>query len=47
LIVIGHVLSEQSGMKYCAEWLKTLVPEVPVQFVAAPEPFWNPNNPVA
>jgi putative NIF3 family GTP cyclohydrolase 1 type 2 len=47
LIVIGHVLSEQSGMKYCAEWLKTLVPEVPVQFIAAPEPFWNPNNPVA
>jgi putative NIF3 family GTP cyclohydrolase 1 type 2 len=47
LIVIGHVLSEQSGMKYCAEWLKTLVPEVPVQFIAAPEPFWNPNDPVA
>jgi len=46
LIVIGHVLSEQSGMKYCAEWLKTLIPEVPVQFIAAPEPFWNPNNPV-
>jgi len=47
LIVICHVLSEQSGMKYCAEWLKTLIPEVPVQFIAAPEPFWNPNNPVA
>ena len=47
LIVIGHVLSEQSGMKYCAEWLKTLVPELPVQFIAAAEPFWNPNNPVA
>jgi len=47
LIVIGHVLSEQSGMKYCAEWLKTLIPEVPVQFIAAPEPFWNPNSPVA
>lgn len=47
LIVIGHVLSEQSGMKYCAEWLTTLVPEIPVQFIAAPEPFWNPNNPVA
>lgn len=47
LVVIGHVLSEQAGMKYCAEWLKTLVPEVPVQFMAAPEPFWNPNNPAA
>jgi putative NIF3 family GTP cyclohydrolase 1 type 2 len=47
LIVIGHVLSEQAGMKYCAEWLKTIVTEVPVQFIAAPEPFWLPNNPPA
>ena len=47
LIIVGHVLSEQAGMKYCAEWLKTLVLEVPVQFIAAPEPFWNPNNPAA
>jgi putative NIF3 family GTP cyclohydrolase 1 type 2 len=47
LIIVGHVLSEQSGMKYCAEWLKTLVTEVPVEFIAAPEPFWSPDNPVA
>jgi putative NIF3 family GTP cyclohydrolase 1 type 2 len=47
LIIVGHVLSEQAGMKYCAEWLKALVPEVPVQFIAAPEPFWSPNNPAA
>ena len=47
LIVIGHVLSEQSGMKLCAEWLKPLVPDVPIGFIAAPEPFWNPDNPVA
>ena len=44
LIVMGHVVSEQAGMKYCAEWLKPLVPEVPVGFVAAAEPFWNPVN---
>jgi putative NIF3 family GTP cyclohydrolase 1 type 2 len=47
LIIVGHVLSEQAGMKYCAEWLKTLVTEVPVQFIAAPEPYWSPNNPTA
>jgi len=40
LIVIGHVKSEQSGMKYCAEWFKPFVPEVPVQFIDTPEPFW-------
>jgi putative NIF3 family GTP cyclohydrolase 1 type 2 len=42
LLVLGHVVSEQAGMKYCAEWLKTFVSEVPVEFVAAVEPFWNP-----
>jgi putative NIF3 family GTP cyclohydrolase 1 type 2 len=42
MIVMGHVVSEQSGMKYCAEWLKTFIPEVPVEFIAAAEPFWSP-----
>jgi len=43
LILMGHVVSEQSGMKYCAEWLRSFVTEVPVEFVAAPEPFWSPS----
>jgi putative NIF3 family GTP cyclohydrolase 1 type 2 len=42
LIVMGHVVSEQAGMKYCAEWLKTFISDVTVEFVAAIEPFWNP-----
>jgi putative NIF3 family GTP cyclohydrolase 1 type 2 len=40
LIILGHVVSEQAGMKYCAEWLKGFVSEVPIEFIAAPEPFW-------
>jgi len=40
---MGHVVSEQSGMRYCAEWLKTFVPEAPIEFIAAPEPFWTPS----
>ena len=47
LIVLGHVVSEQAGMKYCAEWLREFVKEVPVEFIAAPEPFWRPGTPVA
>jgi putative NIF3 family GTP cyclohydrolase 1 type 2 len=43
LIVLGHVVSEQAGMKYCAEWLKTFISDVPVEFVAAVEPFWSPS----
>ena len=44
LIVMGHVVSEQAGMKYCAEWLRQFVPEAPVEFVPAPEPFWTPGS---
>jgi putative NIF3 family GTP cyclohydrolase 1 type 2 len=46
LIMLGHVLSEQWGMKYCAEWLKGFVTEVPVEFLPIIEPFWNPAQPV-
>ena len=47
LLVLGHVVSEQAGMKYCAEWLKQFVTEVPVEFIPAAEPFWRPGNPAA
>jgi putative NIF3 family GTP cyclohydrolase 1 type 2 len=47
LIVLGHVVSEQAGIKYCAEWLKSFIPEVPIEFIPAAEPFWSPDYPVA
>ncbi len=40
LIVIGHVPSEQAGMEECTKWLQGFVKGVPVEFVAAKEPFW-------
>ncbi|MBU3077364.1 Nif3-like dinuclear metal center hexameric protein [Sphingomonas quercus] len=46
LIVLGHVLSEQWGMKACAEWLKGFVPEVPVRYLPIVEPYWNIDRPV-
>lgn len=42
LIVLGHIPSEEAGMKECATWLKTFVSEVPIAFVRTPEPFWSP-----
>lgn len=42
LIVLGHIVSEQGGMLNCANWLKTFVTEMPVEFIPAPEPFWRP-----
>src|SRR2546428_2532313 len=37
LIVLGHVGSEQAGMKYCAEWLKGFITEVPIYVIATAE----------
>ena len=45
LVVLGHVLSEQWGMEFCADWLKTFVKEVPVRFLPVVEPYWNPAQP--
>jgi len=44
LIILGHIPSEQAGMEECARWLKTFVTEIPVEFVPAREPFWEPRN---
>lgn len=43
LLILGHIPSEQGGMKYCAEWLRGFITEVPVAFVPAAEPFWTPH----
>jgi len=42
LIVLGHADSEEPGMEYVANWLKKLIPEVPVRFVPAGNPLWAP-----
>lgn len=39
MIILGHAVSEESGMEYCAEWLSTFISEVPVHFVEAGDPF--------
>ena len=42
MIIIGHWVSEDQGMRLCAEWLKTFIKEVPVEWVPAGDPFWRP-----
>ena len=41
-IMLGRVLSEEPGMNFCTDWLKTLVPEVPVRWLPAGDPYWRP-----
>jgi putative NIF3 family GTP cyclohydrolase 1 type 2 len=47
LILLGHEVSEEAGMRYCAEWLKTVVPGMPVEFIPAGEPFHTLSSPVS
>jgi putative NIF3 family GTP cyclohydrolase 1 type 2 len=42
LILVGRVLSEDPGMQLCADWLKTVIPGVPVRHVAVGDPYWRP-----
>jgi putative NIF3 family GTP cyclohydrolase 1 type 2 len=39
VILLGHMLSEDFGMREVADWLRGLVTEVPVEWIAAGEPF--------
>jgi hypothetical protein len=41
-ITIGRVLSEEPGMEACAQWVKTLVSEVPVNWMRTGDPYWRP-----
>ena len=39
VILLGHMMSEDWGMKEVADWLRPLVPEIPVEWLPAGEPF--------
>ena len=33
IVFIGHINSEESGMKFCADWLQEFITDIPVHFV--------------
>ncbi len=39
MILLGHMLSEDFGMQEVAEWLRTFVPDVPIDWIPAGDPF--------
>jgi hypothetical protein len=39
VILLGHMLSEDFGMKEVADWLRAFLTDLPVDWVAAGEPF--------
>jgi putative NIF3 family GTP cyclohydrolase 1 type 2 len=44
LILLGHEISEEAGMQYCAQWLKGIFPTMPVEFIKTGEPFQTPES---
>jgi hypothetical protein len=42
LILLGRVLSEEPGMNVCAQWVRTLVPELTTTWIRAGDPYWRP-----
>ncbi len=45
MIVVGHEVSEEPGMKRCAEDLRALFPNLLVVHIPAGQPFWTPEHP--
>jgi len=39
VILLGHMLSEDWGMLEVADWLKTFINDVPIEWISAREPF--------
>jgi putative NIF3 family GTP cyclohydrolase 1 type 2 len=42
MILAGHQVTEEPGMNLCAQWLRTLVPGIQVDWIPAGDPFWMP-----
>jgi len=42
LVTTGRAASEEPGMRVCAEWIKTVVKEVPAKWIGAGDPYWRP-----
>jgi putative NIF3 family GTP cyclohydrolase 1 type 2 len=43
LVTVGRVVSEDPGMRACADWLKTIVKDVPATWIGAGDPYWRPS----
>ena len=47
LILLGHEVSEEDGMKKVLDDLRALFPKVPVAHLSAGQPMWTPERPPA
>lgn len=41
MIILGHAVSEEAGMEYCAQWMRSFIDELPVLYMEAGDPFYQ------
>lgn len=41
VIFLGHINSEEAGMKYCATWLGTFIKNVPITYIECGPSYWS------
>jgi putative NIF3 family GTP cyclohydrolase 1 type 2 len=41
VIFLGHINSEESGMDFCATWLKTFIIGIPVSYIESGPSYWS------
>ena len=41
MIAVGRLVSEAPGAQACAAWIRSLVPEIPVEGTVTTDPYWS------
>jgi putative NIF3 family GTP cyclohydrolase 1 type 2 len=41
-IMIGMVVSEDPGMRLCSTWIKSVLKDMPVEWIGTGDPYWRP-----
>lgn len=41
VIFLGHINSEEAGMIFCADWLKTFIKDIPISFIECGPSYWS------
>lgn len=41
IVFIGHIYSEASGMKFCADWMRGFVKDIPIHYIDCGSSYWT------
>lgn len=41
VVFIGHINSEEYGMKFCADWLRKFVKDIPIHYIECGSSYWS------